>query len=231
MYFGDLYRKLIDLAKQRVRAGEVSERGLARQCQISQPHLHNAFKNIRILSPDAADRLMRSLNLTVPDLLWLRPEDGGGGLKSIPMLRNRIGPGSDADLDVHRGYFPAPASMTEGIVDPVAARLGAEFVLPRLVEGNDIALLDRNPAVRERARGGGCWVVAEPAGLRVRYVRLRDGLPCVANEATLPHPENWLPVSAAGGNILDIVRARIVWISREMEKEPAGPLGPTGESD
>jgi hypothetical protein len=39
VYFQELQKKLVDLARERVRAGEVTERGLARMCAISQPHM------------------------------------------------------------------------------------------------------------------------------------------------------------------------------------------------
>jgi hypothetical protein len=39
VYFQELQRKLIGLARERVRAGQCTERGLARLCDISQPHM------------------------------------------------------------------------------------------------------------------------------------------------------------------------------------------------
>jgi hypothetical protein len=39
VYFEELQKKLIDVVRERLRAGEVTERGLARMCAISQPHM------------------------------------------------------------------------------------------------------------------------------------------------------------------------------------------------
>jgi hypothetical protein len=44
----------------------------------------------------------------------------------------------------------------------------------------------------------------------------------VADEVTLANPVEWSPVALNNRDILDVVRARIVWISREMEFSPAG---------
>ena len=39
MSLNDLHRRLVEVARERVRSGEVSERGLARLCGVSQPHM------------------------------------------------------------------------------------------------------------------------------------------------------------------------------------------------
>jgi transcriptional regulator with XRE-family HTH domain len=69
MNFRSLQDRLLALVRSRVRNGEVTERSLARMAGISQPHLHNALKGIRALSPETADLLLAQLGLTVADLL------------------------------------------------------------------------------------------------------------------------------------------------------------------
>lgn len=235
--FTDLYQRLVEAARQRVRSGEISERSLARICNISQPHMHNVLKNIRSLSPASADRLMRALALSVPDLFWRYPGEVEAGVRAVPVLRSRIGPGADAVLTAFRGYTPLPISLLAGLVDPVAARLAPDLVLPSPVAANDFALLDQNPALRQNPSGDGCWVVAETVGLRVRYVRVSAVTPGegpaldVACESAPDEPRVWQPVPLRGRLILDIVRARIVWIGRQMEKEPLRPPGSPGPGD
>jgi hypothetical protein len=117
----------------------------------------------------------------------------------------------------------------KSLVQPIAARLAPDLVLPRLLAANDMALLDQNPAVRRQPSGNQYWVVADGSGLRIRYVRLRGAKVYLANEATVDDPGSWQAVSLAERDILDIVRARIVWIGREMEMAPSGPVQPPGE--
>ncbi|MDQ1470088.1 MAG: hypothetical protein QOJ99_1568 [Bryobacterales bacterium] len=217
LHLEDIYRRLVEIALERVRSGAVSERGLARLCATSQPHLHNVLKNIRSLSPVSADRLMRALNISVEDLLWRRPGDIQPGVKPIPVVRQRVGPGAEPNLDIYMGYYPLAISLVSGVVNPVLARLSPDLLLPRALAQGDLALLDQNPAVRAEPTGNGCWVVLERGGLRVRYVKRRDACVCIANEATIHDPQQWEPVATMGRNILNVVRARIVWISREME--------------
>jgi hypothetical protein len=220
--------KLIGLARERVRAGQFTERGLARRCAISQPHMHNVLKNIRALSNESADRLMMALDIRVQDLLWRVSGEEEANVHAVPMLRNRIGPGTETDFKTFRGNVPMPGWLLTGVVDPVVARLASDLRLPKTLAANDLVLLDQNPAVRSAHSTRGVWIVAETGGLRARYLRINGARLSIANEATVHDPDQWVPILLKGRNILDIVRARIVWISRDMEKELAGPADPAG---
>lgn len=226
MYFQELQGRLIGIARGRVRAGELTERGLARMCGISQPQMHNVLKRIRGLSTGSADRLMRALDLRVSDLLWRISTEPDADVRAIPMLQSRIGPGTDAVFTAIRGHIPLPQSLLGDLVDPLAARLGPDLVLPKALAAHDLVLLDQNPLVRAAPGFNSIWVVSEGSGLRVRYLRLGAARLCIADEVTLEDPRKWHSIPLQGRNILDIVRARIVWIGREMEKEPAGPADP-----
>jgi hypothetical protein len=183
--------------------------------------LHNVLKGIRALSPEAADRLMRAMDITIPQVLW-----SGGGVDAtqigaIPLLRARIGPGSTASFDAFRGYVPLPAGLINGLTGPLTAYLAADLALPPDFRTGDLVLLDQNSAMRRDPAARSGFIVAENAGLRVRYVRrARSGL----EVASLPEfSGDWQTISLQGRDILDIVRARIVWIGREMETPLAGP--------
>ncbi len=228
MQIQELISRLVETARLRVQQGTVTVRRLARLCGVSQPHMHNVLKDNRSLSPESADRLMQALGVSVAELLWRYPNEAESEVRAIPVIRQRIGPGSDANLALFRGYAPFPGSLLAGLVRPVAARLGPELILPALFHGNDLLLLDQNEELRAHPAGGRCWVVAEEAGLRIRYVRLGGSRLYLASEATVHDPRAWDSVQLQGRNILDVVRARIVWIGREVETEDVRPAGPVG---
>jgi len=69
MDFQELERRFIENLKNRIRSGELTERGLARLAGISQPHVHNVLKGKRIFSLSAADHILRVLHLDLLDLL------------------------------------------------------------------------------------------------------------------------------------------------------------------
>jgi hypothetical protein len=231
VYFHELHGRLIDVARERIRAGRLTERGLARMCGLSQPHMHNALKNIRSLSLGSADRLMQALDIHAADLMWRVSTELEVAVRAVPIIRSRIGPGADASFSVYQGYIPLPQSLLKGVVDPLAARLGPDLVMPEALAAHDLVLLDQNPQARAAPGGRTFWVVSEGDGLRVRYLRMGGTRLYVANEVTLEDPPKWNSVPLQGRNILDIVRARIVWMGREMEKTPAGPGDPASQGN
>lgn len=173
------------------------------------------------MSPEAADRLMRAMDITIPQVLW----SGGGvdatAISAVPLLRARIGPGSAASFEAFRGYMPLPVGLTNGLTDPVMAYLAADLALPAEYRAGDLVLLDTNSSLRRDPPARSGFIVAENAGLRVRYLRR---VPSGLEVASVPEfSGDWQAISLQGRDILDIVRARIVWIGREMETPLAGP--------
>jgi transcriptional regulator with XRE-family HTH domain len=73
MDFQELERRFIELLRQRIRSGELTERKLARMAGISQPHVHNVLKGKRIFSLSMADSILHILRLDVLDLI--EPEE------------------------------------------------------------------------------------------------------------------------------------------------------------
>jgi len=73
MDFQELRERFIAHLRERVRSGELTERGLARITGISQPHIHNVLKGKRLLSPERSDEILHNLRMDLLDLV--RPED------------------------------------------------------------------------------------------------------------------------------------------------------------
>jgi transcriptional regulator with XRE-family HTH domain len=68
MYFETLQGRLLNSVRWRVENGELTERRLAGLIGVSQPHMHNILKGARALSPEKADRILRTLEMSVLDL-------------------------------------------------------------------------------------------------------------------------------------------------------------------
>lgn len=73
MDFQGLRERLVAYLRDRVRSGEVTERGLARISGVSQPHIHNVLKGKRALSVEMSDVLLHHLHIDLLDLM--KPED------------------------------------------------------------------------------------------------------------------------------------------------------------
>ncbi len=96
MYLRELRELLIATARERVQAGELSERQLSKMSGVSQPHIHHILNSQRVPSVDIADRVMKALGLGAMDLLSHDPVHSSTGFRSIPLLDERIGPGGKA---------------------------------------------------------------------------------------------------------------------------------------
>jgi hypothetical protein len=69
MNFQELHHRLIGHLRDRVRSGELSERGLARLTGVSQPHIHNVLKGKRTFSNEISDVVLFFLKLDLLDLI------------------------------------------------------------------------------------------------------------------------------------------------------------------
>jgi transcriptional regulator with XRE-family HTH domain len=69
MNFWELERRMIANLRERVRCGDMTERGLARLTGVSQPHIHNVLKGKRDLSIETADTILSALGMDLADLL------------------------------------------------------------------------------------------------------------------------------------------------------------------
>ena len=103
MYFESLLDRLRDRLNQAVRNGSLTERGLARKVGLSQSHIHNVLKGVRILSPQVADRMLYRLGFTVMDLLQDEVEPIDIGWLQEP-ARNEPARRQVNGQDVTRGF-------------------------------------------------------------------------------------------------------------------------------
>ena len=67
--FECLGARLSAYLREKVRRGDLTERGLGRNTGISQPHIHNVLKGKRYFSAEPADLVLEALGLDLLDLL------------------------------------------------------------------------------------------------------------------------------------------------------------------
>lgn len=71
--FERMQARLTAFLLEKVRRGDLTERGLGRRTGLSQPHVHNVLKGKRYFSTESADLILKELGLDLLDLL--RPEE------------------------------------------------------------------------------------------------------------------------------------------------------------
>ena len=228
MDFGELQIRLVVALKSRLRNGEFSERRMARVTGISQPHIHNVLKGVRILSPHAADRILRSLHMTVLDLL--RPEDSPAGLcprcggasrfAEVPVLEAWLGPGlplpqESVSLESH----PFPRPFIASLDQPLVARLAPDALMGALFREGDLALLDRARSKRFLIEPSGLYMVSREGEGLVRRLRRGGLLDLLLVAVSSDGREHLELLSLEGAHLLDVVKAKVVWIGRYLEGE------------
>lgn len=69
MSFHQIQQRLLALLRERVRSGEITERGLARVTGVSQPHIHHVLSGKRRLSLEMTDAILRQTHMDLLDLI------------------------------------------------------------------------------------------------------------------------------------------------------------------
>jgi hypothetical protein len=167
VYFELLHARLVDHLRGRVKSGELTERRLARLAGVSQPHLHNVLKGVRVLSPATADVVVRNLRLSAFELV--REEElaapgrpAGTRTREVPLACGLLGPGHlFPDLTESAGALTFPAAELDGIAHPVAVRLAADPDAPAAFNAGDIVLLQLLPPDGLTLQPGGFYAIDE----------------------------------------------------------------------
>jgi hypothetical protein len=193
-----LLDRLRYIVRDRVKNGHLTERQLARMTATSQPHLHNVLKGIRALTPELADTLLPQLNLSMEELL-----EGVTEGKKRPRVNAP---------DVIPAFLP----FWE-IKQPAAIRLDADPRMAPRFQAGDVAIFDESTAARTELDSRATYLVNYRGSLVVRYIRWGGKRLYLVAEDALTDPLRWDFVFMADGNILEIVRGRIVWICRQLE--------------
>jgi plasmid maintenance system antidote protein VapI len=209
MTFEILLFKLRELLRERVRNGELTERGMARATGVSQPHLHNILKGIRALPPELADQLLNLADLNLQTLIAVEQFASEEFANAQPTPANQVN-----STEIER-----MAEKSEGPLPNYSGHeLGPDPSMEPRFRGGDIVYYEEGTRDRTLLDPKGLYLVHFNDRLLVRYLRMGGQRLYLASEETLQAPVRWDYVSLAGGHILEIVRGRIVWICRKVEE-------------
>jgi hypothetical protein len=210
--FETIQASLAGVVREHVASGAATERGLARATGVSQPHLHHILKGARSMTPRVADRLMRQLGLDFAELAGVGCEKGPQ-VRPVPLLAGVAGPGQTTpDPDTVTGSYPLPACDVAALLRPCAVRAGADPALAGFLDPGDLLLLDFGA----EAFVQGSWhLAADGADCVIRRVQVAGG------RYGLSAGRDWIWRPLLHLSVLDIVRARVVWIGKSLEQIPA----------
>ncbi|HEX5229428.1 MAG TPA: hypothetical protein VFW44_17060 [Bryobacteraceae bacterium] len=226
MTFQDARLKLLAYVRNEVRNGELTERGLARLVGISQPHAHNVLKGARTLSPQIFDLVLKYLHLSLLDLAsteeieaQMERRRARAKMADVVFLANPIGPGHPwIDAINRRKTFPVPVG---DVVSPelVMAKFDFDPTMEATLGTHDIALLDTSRERRSAISTDGLYVVERRGEAVIRYVRSGARWPYLVTDSNRDTPTSWEPLTLSAERFQDAVKARVVWLGRERDRE------------
>lgn len=226
MRFDDFQKMLVASLRARVRNGEFTERGLAKALGVSQPHVHNILKGVRILSPDIGDQILEKLNLSLLDLLY--PDHAAQALNFsaspanqhswVRVLDGRLGPDHPWPTESSSSErFSISYSKLAGMQHPVVVRTARDPAMEPLFAADDIALLDQAPAARSEIYTDSLYVLKRGDHGLIRRLRLVANSLYILSEIHLYKPAEWERISIVNLDITHIVRARVTFLAPGLE--------------
>jgi hypothetical protein len=227
--FRGLQIRLLELLRNRIHNGDLSERSLARLTGISQPHVHNVLKGVRALSPELTDVILGCLRLTPLDLI--RHEEltqylsrtnphRESRLQPVPVLKGLLGlhhpiPRKGPQREVHT----VPLHLTEAATEPLVVSLAADPEMEPLFADRDLVLLDQSETARTFFQGEGYYIVRTAEGPCVRALRRQGDRLYLITEKNRGEEAAWEYIPLAERDLLDIVLARVIWLNRRRRWE------------
>ena len=226
MNFREAQARLLAALKDRIRNGELTERGMARRVGISQPHIHNVLKGVRTLSPGVFDVILETLNLSLLGLCSeeeLRAElnwrSGSHPIVEMAVLESAIGP----KMPWPEGFggrqrYPVPSAVKCLPEDLVLARLMPDDRMSGLLSNYDLAILDISERARTKLSPTDVYAVERRGEVILRYVRHGGRCLYLSDEQSLNVPARWETLQFADRGTTGGVRARVIWVGRESNR-------------
>jgi plasmid maintenance system antidote protein VapI len=216
-----IQKRLLEELRQRLRNGDFTERGLARIVGISQPHIHNVLKGVRSLSPDLGDQVISGLDLSLMELLGadelgealMAKQARRLGTHSAPVLVGKLGPEEPfPNWRATAAWVAARDPELRALRRPAFVQLGADPALPAAWSRFGFGLLDFDESSRSEPGLPGWYALRWRGGGYLRQLRLRDRRLAVLGQRTLEHVQGPEAIDVEAGSMLQIVKARVVWI-------------------
>jgi transcriptional regulator with XRE-family HTH domain len=231
--FQDAQLKLLAQVRDRIRNGELTERGFARLIGVSQPHIHNVLKGVRKLSPKIFDSILKYFHMSLLDLVPLDELNAylqrqlQARLAEAPFLNSPLGPGIPWPSGLNRRKrFPLPFPSTAVPSNLVMANLASDPQMHPSLTGYDVALLDTSEPIRSKIAPEGLYAVQRHDEALLRYIRPGARVYYLVSDATMNTPTQWERLYIPPRDLTAMVKARVRWLGRERDRDlPAHQRG------
>lgn len=227
LHFARLERRLLEALRRRIANGETTERRLARQVGLSQPHVHNVLKGARALTPAVADLLMEGVGLSALDLvqtteLWdaLRsrsPMDPG--LRHVAVVEGRVSTQDPfPDLGERTDWLCLPASITRTMGRPVFVKASLDDEVHSFFPDVEVALIDTDESARVIIVPGQWYVVRIDGVGLFRQIRRENHRLILLGQTGLFDSRLPSMLTVHDGSVLQFIRGRVGWMGRDPRR-------------
>lgn len=227
MTFQDAQLRLLAYVRERIHNGDLTERGFARSIGISQPHAHNVLKGARKLSSKISDSILRLFHISMVDLASLDELEANlqkrraqQSAAQLAFLESLIGPGQRWPTEINwQDRYPLPLAATMAREGLAMARLAPDSSMDRTLANADIAILDTSERARSEISPEGLYAIERAGEVLIRYLRPGASGHYLVTDATVNQPEQWERIIVNRVELLAMVRARVLWLGREDDRE------------
>lgn len=215
MNFSDLQSELVKILRTKIRNGEISERRMAVEVGLSQPHIHNIMKGLRQISPSVADRLMSRYQIRLETSIHQNNSELNK-ISHIYLTSSRIGEGSVTwHPERIMGTFSVPFAFLGGPGQYIAARLGLDDAMAPFFLHDDIVVIDYAPCTHIDFPADSVFVVQTVRGVRLRHLKATGGQIWAAGSASRSEAGGWVALGPAVFP-LECIAGRVIWLSRQI---------------
>ncbi len=226
MLFIELQEALLAHVRRKVRNGEMTERALAKQVGVSQPHMHNVLKTHRSITPQLSDRMLHILRLTVLDLMeeshvkehLKKIVPGTDHYSHVPVLEGLLGPDHPWPSRLKpNDSLPVPTSTLRSIAHPVIVKFAADSRMSPTFGSGDTALLNQSRRARTEIDSEAYYVVRRGYSGMVRKARLSGRHLFLIAEDCLASPGGWEKIDLHSWTLEHIIRAKVIFLTGDRE--------------
>ena len=212
MFFSRLASELSRL----LNSGSITERKLASDLGISQPHLHNILSGRRKLTATIAGQVLERMGWNVLDLLEaadlklaLERRNPPARVRQIPLSDFGAGPGVvfPGPLD---GEHPVPISWLSQATRPAVVALRPDLAMAPVLAGGDLLVVDQGQDARQTIGANDYYVVRQEGSSLVRRLRETGRGVYLLSERHLLQPLLWPHVDCPPGSLPDVVQAKVI---------------------
>jgi hypothetical protein len=220
MTFATLQRRMLVRVRGLLANGELTERGLARMVGVSQPHIHNVLKGVRVLTSDIGDLLIGALGFSLLELaephelgtvLEGRREPGGAS-RQVRVAPGKLSPYERfPDVGAPGDWVRLPESTVAPMQRPVITAFLADPEVEAVFGGATHLLLELADPARLTVFPESWYALRWGGAGFIRQVRRENGALAILGQ------RGWRPSSLPDriplGDLpaLSVIRGRVEW--------------------